>query len=176
MRGDGDDRDLAFFRTIAPEDTVGARRAVLNVSLEHLGLGIVGVLDRIVFMRIEPRVARVCQQEFNALDHLLEKTFLLRGLRLARLLPVPERLACRRFKLVENARRLFKPDRRKRHQSSSRAASFAAAFKSGGLAATFPLRAWSSPRRTEAKAFGFSYSHASRSGMTRARRTITSSL
>jgi len=59
MRRDRDDRDLALFRAVAPEDAVGARRAVLNVCLENLQVGIVGILDRIIFVRIEARMARI---------------------------------------------------------------------------------------------------------------------
>ncbi len=76
MRRDGDDRDLALLGAITPEDAVGARRAVLNVCLENLRVGIVGILNRIVFVRTESRVAGVVPEEFDAFYDLFEKPFL----------------------------------------------------------------------------------------------------
>ncbi len=70
MRCDGDDRDLALVWTVAPEDAVGAGCAVLNVCRENLRVRIVGILDRVVFVGLEARVARVCLEEFNALYDL----------------------------------------------------------------------------------------------------------
>jgi len=156
MRCDGDDSDLAFFRAVAPEDPVGARRAVLNVGLENLGVRIIRVLNRVVFVCLETRVARVSLEELNAFYDLLEQPFLLRGLCLPKPLSVLKRSSGRHFKLVEGVRGLLKPDKREGHQPSSWSASFAAAVKSGGFFVTLPLRAWSSPRRTDAKAFGLS--------------------
>src|SRR6185295_17875178 len=60
MRRDSDDCNLALLWAIAPEDAVGAGRAVLNVRLEDRRVRIVGVLDRVVFVCLEARVARVC--------------------------------------------------------------------------------------------------------------------
>ncbi len=45
MQRDYDNRNFALLRAIAPEDAAGAGRAALNVRLEYLRLGIVGVLD-----------------------------------------------------------------------------------------------------------------------------------
>ena len=104
MRRNGDDRDLALLWTVAPEDAIGAGRAVLNVRLEDLRVRIVGVLDRVVFVCLEARVARVCLEEFNALYDLFEEPFLLRGLCLLGLLSVLERVLGRRFKLVKGVR------------------------------------------------------------------------
>src|SRR5450759_4871254 len=101
MRRNGDDRDLALLWTVAPEDAVGAGCAVLNVRLEDLHVGIVGVLDRVVFVCLEARVARVCLEEFKALYDLFKKPFLLRGLCLLGLLSALERLPGRRLKLVK---------------------------------------------------------------------------
>ena len=77
MRRDGDDRNFVLLWAIAPEDTVGAGCAILNVRLKDLGVMIVRVLDRVVFVCLESRVARVCLEEFNALDDLFEEPFLL---------------------------------------------------------------------------------------------------
>src|ERR1700694_6261625 len=112
MRRDGDDRDLALLWAVAPEDAVGTGRAVLNVRLEDLHVRIVGVLDRVIFVCIEARVARVRLEEFNALYDLFEEPFLLRGLCFPGLLSVIERLPRRRFKLVEGIRWLLKPNKR----------------------------------------------------------------
>src|SRR5487761_2560940 len=102
MRRNGDDRDLALVWTVAPEDAIGAGRAVLNVRLEDLHVGIVGVLDRVVFVCLEARVAGVCLEEFNALYDLFEEPFLLRCLCLLGLLSALERLLRRRLKLVKS--------------------------------------------------------------------------
>jgi hypothetical protein len=59
MRRDGGHCNLTRLWAIAPEDAVGARRAVLNVRLESLRVGIVGVLDRVVFVGHEAWMARV---------------------------------------------------------------------------------------------------------------------
>ena len=45
MQRDYDNRNFALLRAIAPEDAAGAGRAALNVRLEYLRPGIVGVLD-----------------------------------------------------------------------------------------------------------------------------------
>ena len=104
MWRDRDDRDLALLWAVAPEDAVGTGRAVLNVRPEDLRVGIVGVLDRVIFVCIEARVARVSLEECNALYDLFEDPFLLRGLCLLGLLSVIERLLGRCFKLVEGIR------------------------------------------------------------------------
>ena len=104
MRCDRDDRDLALLWAVAPEYAASTGRAILNVCLENLRVRIVGVVDRIVFVRLEARVARVCLEEFNAFYDLLEESFLLRGLCLFGFLSIIERLPGRRFKRAEGVR------------------------------------------------------------------------
>ena len=70
MRRDGDDCNLALLWAIAPEDSVGTGRAILNVRLEDFRVRVVGVLDRVVFMCLKARVARICLEKFNALYNL----------------------------------------------------------------------------------------------------------
>ena len=60
MRRDGDDCNLALLWAIAPEDSVGTGRAILNVRLEDFRVRVVGVLDGVVFVCLEARVARIC--------------------------------------------------------------------------------------------------------------------
>ena len=59
MRRDGDDCNLILLWAVAPEYAAGAGRAVLNVSLEDLRVTIVGILDRVIFVCLQTRVARV---------------------------------------------------------------------------------------------------------------------
>ncbi len=92
VRRDCDNCNLARLWAIAPEDAVGTGRAVLNVRLEDFRVRIVGVLDRVIFVCVEARVARVCLEKFDALYNLFEEPFLLRGLCLLRLLPAVDRL------------------------------------------------------------------------------------
>jgi len=101
MRRDRDDRDLALLWAVTPENAIGTGCAILNICLENLRVRIVGVVDRIVFVRLEARVARVCLEEFNAFYDLFEEPFLLRGFCFLELLSIIERLPGCRFKLAE---------------------------------------------------------------------------
>src|SRR5947207_846446 len=156
MRRNGNDRDLALSGTVAPKNAVSARRAILSICLEHLRFSIVGVFDGVVFVCIQARVAGVLLEKQHALYDLFEQAFLPGSFGLPGLLPIVERLLGCRFKLAKSIRCTLEPNQCEGHQSPSRPASFAAFFRSGGCFATLPLRASSRPRRTEAKALGFS--------------------
>jgi hypothetical protein len=56
VRRDGADRDVAFVGPVAPEESVGARRAVLDVGLEHLAVLLVRVLDRVELVGLQSRL------------------------------------------------------------------------------------------------------------------------
>lgn len=104
MRRDGNDCNVKFLWAVAPEYAVGVGCAVLNIGLEDLGVRIVGVLDRVVFVCLEARVARVCLEEFNALYDLLEEPFLLRGFGLPGLLAILKRFSGRLLEFMESLR------------------------------------------------------------------------
>ena len=115
MRRDCDNRDLILIRTVAPKDAISTGRAILNIGFKDFGGGIVRILDRIVFVRVQAGVARIVLQQFDAFQDLFEKTLLLRGLCFFRLLAVLKRLTRGSFKRLEGARRLREPDQRERH-------------------------------------------------------------
>ena len=87
-----DDRYLVLIGPVAPENTVCARRAVLRIGLENLQIRIVGICDRVVFVRLKTRMAGIFLQKFDALHNLLEETFLPGSLGSLGLLPVLQRL------------------------------------------------------------------------------------
>ncbi len=104
MRRDGDEGGLAPLGAIAPEDAVGAGRAMLHVRVEDLRVRIVGVLNRVVFVCLKARVARVCLEKCHTPGHLFEEAFLFGRRGLLGLLSVLERLPGCRFKFVEGVR------------------------------------------------------------------------
>ena len=66
MRRNRNDRDLPLPRPVAPKESIGAWRPVLHVRLEHLLLLVVRVRDRVIRVRLQPRVFRVLQEQADA--------------------------------------------------------------------------------------------------------------
>ena len=73
MGCDRDDRDLAVRRTVAPEDAVRARRAVLGVGFEDLVVRVEGMLERTELVGLQAWMPGVLRQEQDALMNLLEE-------------------------------------------------------------------------------------------------------
>ena len=76
MRRDGEDRDLAGVRAVAPEDAIGPRRAILGIGLEYLGLGVERAWNGVIRVRLEPRVPGIGGKEEDGFTDLLEKPLL----------------------------------------------------------------------------------------------------
>lgn len=73
MRSNRDDRNLVFFRAVAPEYAVSAWCLILGVGFEHFLFVIVRVIQGAVIVSFKPWMARVTLKIFNTLIDLFEK-------------------------------------------------------------------------------------------------------
>lgn len=80
MRCDRDDRDLAPFRAVAPEESIRPRRLVLDIGLPHFFTLVERVFDGCELVCLKPGVTWIARQEAQAFDYLFEKTLLPRSL------------------------------------------------------------------------------------------------
>ena len=70
MSRDCDDRDLPFVRTVTPEDSVGGRRRLFRISLEHIFA--VWTYQRLEFVGLETGVARIRLESSQGLTNRSE--------------------------------------------------------------------------------------------------------
>ncbi len=73
MRSNGDEGDLAFLRSVAPEKPVGGRGVLLNIGLEDFLSRIVGIFQRVEDVGLKGWVPGIGLQESEGFFDLLDQ-------------------------------------------------------------------------------------------------------
>ena len=63
MRSHGDDRDFPAARSVAPEEAVRTGRTILHISLEYFAIPLEGMLQSVVLVRPQARMAGIFRQQ-----------------------------------------------------------------------------------------------------------------